>query len=238
MTKKSNSTAVRPKPGTIPKGLDGIVLTARFQRSDVDFLGFAKAVKAATPLVQFRENDLIRTVAIGGSALRGSHVHLSLLRDKSGRKTSWELEYEVLGSKHGNLPDRRLTCNKLTELILRYIPAAENPQPMLLSVGFNLSLKEWKPTIRLPFSSAGIADGVAGLPQIAGIEFAFPDSPATDTSMRRCMISTYDGIERLLVRLLATHSASFKSVTPQSLVDVCVQLLASFAIERQQQAAT
>lgn len=191
-------------PPVIP-GLDEVGLTLRVPAAQFAFGAFRTAIRDRA-LTQVREDDsAVRGVLRGEDAISPFHAHFSVELLRKGGKSKRTSDVYVIRLDYAKGTHAEATSllpvTKFLSELRTFFTDPDAARSGLLSSNFTLSLKEYTPTIKLPFSVPGALDHVPGLPQISGLDFSFAGaSPAQP--LVRAFVTTYSLIDEMIIRLL------------------------------------
>ncbi len=205
----------------IPEGLDVAHFTMRAQAIDTEALF---AAVSGSKFAEFRKGNSGVRCVLRLEDFRDSHAHFAAGR-LSGT-TDWTLDYEVVDGLHGEHGNADLDDETFLKRIDGLFRSSAADPVGLLSCHFSFSLKDWAPTVALPFKPAMPLPGTPGSPSIAGVDFVFPDEPGT--ALRRAFVTTYETTEQVIVRLLLTFEATFACGFTARLIDAAASSVTGF----------
>ena len=207
--------AKRPRPPKTPKktgvrlpnALDELSCTIRAPVNQIDFEGLAADLKPYPTFTERFDSHGIRGTLLGGHLLSGGHAHLTV--EKVSDEDEYSIELDLVPGDHGRIPKGALSIAGAFETIESRRKATEGSIPILVSANFAMSLKEWEPTVALPFTPTGITEQMPGVPRISGLDFSFNEQTESQ-HLHRAFVTTYDGIERMVVRMLLSFEARWE----------------------------
>lgn len=212
----------------LPVGLDELLVSIRIPSAEFNRKGlFAQFAKVHSFQVRSGGQEM-RGALHGGGILSSAHAHLTVL--KAGR-SEHSIQLELVPGAHGRLPKGAWDVGQGISTVRKHLANPDATWKALLGANFSLSLKRWEPTVRLPLATPGIADGMPDIPRICGLDFAFSDK-AEDHFLRRAFVTTYEGIDLLVVRMHMTCSLQWDSNLPRHVVHVTKDHLPALARKR------
>lgn len=209
----------------LPEGLDVAHFTMRAQAIDTKALFSAVA---GTKFAEFRKDKEGVRCVLRLRDFRSSHAHFAAGRLTG--TTDWKLDYEVVDGLHGEHANADLDDETFLKRVDGLFRSSDVDPIGLLSCHFSFSLKEWAPTVALPFRPAMPLPGTPGSPTIAGVDFVFPDEPGT--ALRRAFVTTYGATEQTIVRLLLTFEATLACGFTSRLIDAAASSVTGFVSRR------
>lgn len=213
----------RKKP-ELPAGLDEAALDVRFALGDIDMSRIRKWPKQFTA---FYESNAGRVYGYLSSdrTFPNAHGHVSVRALSKAQQVEFRLEL-VPGREKPRGPNHP----GLSEFLAAVRDVIHDPDVPRVGVAtgtFNFRSPEWQPTIKLPFAPPGPLD-VPGLPQIAGVDFAFTSS-GPEQPYLRAFVSTYDPLPQFIVRIMLGFSAAVDADLPERLVSFVGEKVLVFA---------
>lgn len=190
---------------------------------EFDLSGAFKAFENQ-PAFQLRpDKGGMRAVIAGGSIMPSGHAHLEINKSEKGSQTTFELQ---LAS--GNLAPDVLTLDRAISSLRSLLKTHATSRPVAVSANFTFSLKEWEPTIPLPFSPGIMAGELPGLPQICGLDFAFTNRSESQL-LHRAFVTTNDASDQMVVRFLFGHPEVFDNGLPNRVLNLVSAHIPIFA---------
>jgi len=213
-----------------PEGLEASSFTCRLTPAEADFEAVFEAFKESPGFHTRSDNKAIRGV-LKGSPSRHWHAHFEMTHVSARRGST--LEFQTVRGPCGRQRPGTLTSSAFLRRLKALLPAiAGMAQPGMLSARFELSMDRWKTTMPIPYAASGLAD-LPGEPEIAGLDFAFQDTPVRP-GMRRAFITTYSELKQIVVRLLLAGPRIIDESLPRELLSAGTQHLSMFAVSRAQ----
>lgn len=207
---------------SFPEGLDSVSVTLRYQAAEKDFKALRSSLGGLPGFWMRSDNRAVRGAIKHGRLLQSGHAHLDVVHVEKDEQVVIELE--LLPGLHGTMPKKTSVLEDAIDRLAALLPPQTESRRAVVGGNFTFDLKRWEPTVTLPFSTPGAVESMPGLPQICGLEFAFTER--TDTQpLHRAFITTYAGVNRMLVRLLLFLTVEWDRSLPQRAIDsVCQQL--------------
>jgi hypothetical protein len=150
--------------------------------------------------------------------VKGGHGHLTI--EKATSHGEYSIELNLVTGDHGRIPKGALSVEKSFDRVMPFLTKPADSLQALISASFSMYLKEWEPTVSLPFSPVGITEQMPGLPRISGLDFTF-DEQSDSQHLHRAFVTTYDGIDRMVVRMLL----SLQTVWAVSMITDTIELV-------------
>jgi hypothetical protein len=219
---------------TLPPGTDLLSVRVYFKQSEFDLKKGIKAL-GSLPTFQVRsDNAGFRGILTGGKILRSAHAHLEVARDRSARskKTGsvW-LELEMFPGEHGRISNKTLRFEEGISILMGCLESPAKPRSMMVGANLSLSLKDWEPTVPLPYTPGSFGATMPGVAKICGVDFAFAD-PSASQPMLRGFVTTYDAIDQMVVRLLLRMSAVLDTQVAERAIKLAMANVVLFVRKR------
>lgn len=199
--KPSVSSRVR-----LPDAIDELSCAIRVPASRIDFQQLVSNLQNLPTFVMRFDDQGIRGTLVGGTLVSAAHGHLTV--ERISGENDYLIQLDLVPGGHGQIPKGAITLAQSFETIAPFLREYERSTPILVSASFAMSLKEWEPTVKLPFAPTGIVEQMPGLPRISGLDFSFNEQ-SDSQHLHRAFVTTYDGIERMVVRMLLSFEASW-----------------------------
>jgi len=215
---------------SVPTGLEVVGINCRIPQREVDFTFFASEVEQYPDFTVRRDLKSLAGVIQSDKSIPGVHAHFGLRSAKE--KSEFTLEFELIARKHRPATVNGPGMSEFLKLSQRFLRKPSKAYRSLLSINFAFSLAKWQPTITLPFSVSNLGSEFRGNPNIAGVDFTFdlPDSPL---ELSRAFVTTYEAIDKMVVRLLLWSEVTIGPSLPAHLLGSATELLPIFARERE-----
>lgn len=206
----------------MPPGLEVASFTVKASPSQLDFEGLSGFLESFSSFQRRIDGQGLRGALLGGDYLKDGHAHFEVTR--SSATDDWTIEYEIVRGSHSSPGQDLLPASSFLGTIAKFLPSSEGEARGLFSASFVLSMKEWEPTVTLPFVPPGMLDHMPGAPRIAGVDFAFGDAGAAH-GLLRAFVTTYDVIDEMVIRILMGYVTRWgDQVTPEMLKLAAAQL--------------
>lgn len=198
-------------------------------QKDFDFAAALSAFESQ-PAFQLRpDKGGMRVVIRGGNTLRSGHAHLEI--NKAEKRDQTTIELELVSGTHGKLPREVFTLDRAISILGSLLKTPAKARVIVLSANFTFSLKEWEPTIPLPFSPGAMVGELPGVPQICGLDFAFTNQSESQL-LHRAFVTTYDNTEQMVVRFFLGHAEVFDTSLPERVFELVTAHVPIFARKR------
>lgn len=210
-SRRKSSTTRGPAAVELPLGLDELVLTVRTSKRQLDFARVLEAFGDKPSFSIRRDKKGVRGALSGHGTISQGHAHLEVaVGERSGEHM---IELALIPGSHGRISPRALTIADAIHLLGVSLKDPASVRRVRVSANFSFDLKQWEPTLPLPFAPGTAAEQMPGQPQICGLDVAFLDRSPTQ-HLHRAFVTTYDEIERMVVRMLLTDSLPWTERLP------------------------
>ena len=209
-----------------PPGFQEITVTIRLGAEDLRLQELIKQF-TGTPGFRVRSDDEGLAGALRGERGWGAaHTHFSLSRTESNEV--YLLELEFVPTSHGRFQKGVPSTRKFLNAIKSVLSDPDREYAAVIGANFSLSTETWQPTVPLPFNPPASLDHIPGLPRISGLDFSFAEHGA-DQPLMRAFITTYEPIQRMVIRFLVAESVRISAELPQAMTRAASRFLPSFA---------
>jgi len=214
-----------PKAIQLPPGFEGGQVSLFLPSSEVDFDRLIAPFKGV-PKFQIRTDNLaIRGVLKSPGFSPPAHAHVEV--DHAHDKGETSLQIEIFRGA-GRLPKDAMDLSGFIDKVGGALTNLTEERAFLASLNYNLKMSEWKPTVSLPYSPGALNATLPGVAQIAGLDFAFAEG--VDQPLRRAFVTTYDRLDRMVVKLLLALTSPWDQGLPNKLFELGASQFPKFAV--------
>lgn len=216
-TARSRAQGTTPRRVVFPDGLQEIEVTFRAEKGAVDFHRFSERFPKDSVASRPKRGKSVRLALAGAPLLSGGHAHFEAR--ESGPGGSFVASLSLIPGRHESPLTSVPSIAEAIESIVGALKVVPEQFRLLVSAHYALSLKEWTPTLALPFTPQSMTGQLAGLPQICGVDIAFQEQSAAQC-LQRAFLTTYDGIDRMVVRMLLVKNLALDATLVRNLVSL------------------
>jgi hypothetical protein len=229
MIAKKRSKTASHDSAPIPPGLTSLSLSLPLSVEEVDQKSIRNLASQYDSL-ELTEKGGLRGLLASDRTYPRMHGHLSIARDKAAQT----IEYELLMFSSRQTVPKGATALHLSESMSRtgvLVKDATIPRPGIIAATFYFKQDEWRPIIELPFSAPNVVQVIPGLPQIAGVDFAFPAS-SPQQPLIRAFVSTYPKSKQFVVKMILGLNLTFSDESLTLALNAAAQNVMTFARNR------